>query len=604
MRALTLLLLTVFATLTTGASIVERHSEEVQNEVVQKRQGKPDEVETEVIKDPQGVALSVIGHYDVGLDKASSRLPARVAEAVSKFILADRTRFGLSADDSIRLVVKSVDTVDNYTVVAHVHQYVGELRVIDSDLSAAFAEDGFLQSLNGGVVPNRSPQVQPALKLERVLAILKNDTKSRTMGDLNGFQDAGRNEWRRKDGAAIMAGWSRQHKGAGWKVWLPEEIIWLDDKSGAIVRRDSQRVYGPTRGCNVRHRDWTRAANGRATSIAESAPTMVSRITCEADEWFGTCNWHLKRQPLGFSHGIARIQDEVSSDGLNGAEQEVQLPCDSNTTPSFAASNGDALREQGAFYIANQMRHFIHQNVWSQVVPNRDANVDIHLDDRTEVYPDSGRPSAHFNPFSTSIHVHQSRGQQEVLMHEYGHYVVWTYGDSPFGSGLSNNCVQGIDEGSAIHETLANVFAGIYALDSGDINPQYGAYSGLVAAPAPHTNAASLLMHDVFCTANQGDPHEKAEAFEQAVWELLFNRDATMDGATNASGHGNRIWVSESRDDVIRHVGAALGSALAVLGENITHQQVAAQMIVKIKLDSGSATANRAKSVFKHHGVL
>lgn len=153
MRALTLLLLAVFATLTTGASIVERHSEEVQNEVVQKRQGKPDEVETEVIKDPQGVALSVIGHYDVGLDKASSRLPARVAEAVSKFILADRKRFGLSADDSIRLVVKSVDTVDNYTVVAHVHQYVGELRVIDSDLSAAFAEDGFLQSLNGGVVP-------------------------------------------------------------------------------------------------------------------------------------------------------------------------------------------------------------------------------------------------------------------------------------------------------------------------------------------------------------------------------------------------------------------------------------------------------------------
>ncbi len=64
MRTLTLLLFAVFATLTTGSSIA-------------------DEVESEEIKDPQGVALSTIGHYDVGLDKASSRLPARVAEAVS-----------------------------------------------------------------------------------------------------------------------------------------------------------------------------------------------------------------------------------------------------------------------------------------------------------------------------------------------------------------------------------------------------------------------------------------------------------------------------------------------------------------------------------------
>src|SRR3954447_14946252 len=46
-----------------------------------------DEVKPEVIKDRQGVALSVIGNYDVGLDEASSRIPAQVAEAVSKFIL-------------------------------------------------------------------------------------------------------------------------------------------------------------------------------------------------------------------------------------------------------------------------------------------------------------------------------------------------------------------------------------------------------------------------------------------------------------------------------------------------------------------------------------
>ena len=182
-------------------------------------------------------------------------------------------------------------------------------------------------------------------------------------------------------------------------------------------------------------------------------------------------------------------------------------------------------------------------------------------------------------------------------MHEYGHYVVWTYGD------LSYNCDQSRDEGAALNETLGNVFAGLYGLDSNEINPRYGAYSGLVGAPAPHTDDSSLLRNDVNCSESQ-DVHGHGEAFEQAVWELLFNRDCTIDNCTSTIGHGNRIWVGASRDDVLRHVGAALGFSLKVLGQNITHSQVAAQMIEKIRLDSGSSTANRARSVFTHHGVL
>ncbi len=411
------------------------------------------------------------------------------------------------------------------------------------------------------------------------------------MGDLAGFQDVGRNEWRRKDGAAIVAGWSRQHKGPIWRAWLPEEIIWIDDKSGAIVRRDSQREYGPKRLCIVRHRDWPRVADGRAKSLAEaSTGTEVAAIPCEADEWFGTCYWHLQRR------GIGRIQDESE----NGAEAEDRQACSSNNRPRFTATNGDALREQGAFYVASQMRHFINENVWRQVAPNRDSSVNIHLDDNTVLDADEN-PAAFFRDdiVSMSIHAHQGSGQQQVLMHEYGHYVVWTYDD------VSNNCVQGSDEGDAIDETLANVFAGLYALASGDIKPQYGAYSGL-GAPTPHTNAASILQHDVNCSEviSLNDPHFQGQAYEQAVWEIVFNRDCTIDNCTDMSGHGNRIWVGVSREDVIRHVGAALGFSLKVLGQNITHSQVAAQMLVKIQLDSGSATKNRAKSVFRHHGVL
>ncbi|HEV2841661.1 MAG TPA: hypothetical protein VGW39_10080 [Chthoniobacterales bacterium] len=593
MRALTLPLFAVFATLTTGASMA-------------------DNLETKVIKDPQGAALSVVGHYDVGLEKgaglwSSSRAPAPVvAAAITKFILDDRKRSGLSDDDNLRLVVKSVDRVDNHTVVAQVHQYVGELRVIDSDVTAVFTEDGFLESLNGGIVPNRSPQAQAALKVDRVLEILKSDAKTKAMGDLDGFQEAGENEWRRKDGAAIVVGWSRKYKAPTWKASLPEEIIWIDDKGGPIVRRESHRLFGPTTGCNVRHREWPRSDNGKATSLAEKSSasdgqlsgTMISRITCEANESSGMCHWRLQRQPGGFKHPIDRIQDE------DGGEKQWSQGCGSSSTPSFTAQNGDALREQGAFYVANQMRFYINENVWTQVAPHRDANVDIHLDDDT-VVDSSGGPSAFFDGFTTSIHAHSSRGWQQVMMHEYGHYVVWTYGDIGSLTGLSLNCEQGVDEGRAIHETLANVFAALYARDSSDIKPQYQAYSGLVAAPAPHTDAESLLMHDVFCTDNQGDPHEKAEAFEQAVWELLFNRDCTVDTCTSGMGvNGGTIWHNASNNAIYRHVGAALGSALRDLGENITHSQVALMMVVKIQKDSGIEAANRAKSVFVHHGVL
>ena len=584
MRLLSLLLLV-------GLVIFAATTTEHANNEVQTQAGKPEEVETELIKDLSGVARSVIGHYDVGLDQASSRVPARVAETLPKFILKDPKLFGLLPDDKLRLVVNSIDELDKRTVVAQVDQYVGNLRVLDSDLTAIFAEDGFLQSLNGGIVPNRIPEARPSLSLARILEVLKQDSKAKAMGDLDGFQEAGNNISRRADGAIIEAGWSRHQQGPTWRASLPEEIIWIDDKTGAVVRRQSQRNHGPTTTCSVRHRNWPRATDGRATSLAETtSANMVTSITCEADQVWNTCYWKLKREPFLWRHGIARIDD------VNGGEQEDAQSCASSTAPTFLGSNGDGLREQGAFYIANQMRFFINQNVWAQVSPNRDQNLDIHVDDNG-VVDDDGDPSAYFNDFWQSIRSHQSRSQQETLMHEYGHYVVWTYDD------VSNECEQGSDEGDALDETLANVFAGVYARDSRDIDPKYGAYSGLAGAPSPHTGDSSLLLQDVNCSSGD-DPHGLGEAFEQAVWELLFNRNCTIDNCTSLSENGDRIWPGSGRDEVVRHVGASLGFALRALGANITHSQVAAQMIVKIRRDSGTQAGNRARAVFVHHGVL
>jgi len=230
-----------------------------------------------------------------------------------------------------------------------------------------------------------------------------------------------------------------------------------------------------------------------------------------------------------------------------------------------------------------------------QVSPNRDQNVDIHADD-SGVVDDNGNPNA-ISVISGKAFARIKVSRQQTMMHEYGHYVVWTYDD------VSNYCEQGSDEGDALDETLANVFAGLYARDSRDINPKYGAYSGLTGAPSPHTDADSLLLQDVNCSSGE-DPHGLGEAFEQAVWELLFNRNCNIDNCTSSSGGGDRIWTGANRDEVVRHVGASLGFALKSLGANITHSQVAAQMVVKIRRDSGRETGNRARAVFVHHGVL
>jgi len=47
--------------------------------------------------------------------------------------------------------------------------------------------------------------------------------------------------------------------------------------------------------------------------------------------------------------------------------------------------------------------------------------------------------------------------------------------------------------------------------------------------------------------------------------------------ATSAA-FGSTVWQSASQETVMERVGAAMGYALAILGPNITHQNVRAQM--------------------------
>ena len=540
----------------------------------------------EIIRNRQDTPISVIGEYDLGLNQVSVRSAQALQTAFRQFVLRERQLLGLSGTDEVRFVVKSADPVGGM-IVADINQYVGELRVIDSDLTLTLADTGALYSVNGRIVANKWPQARATLTLPSLFTKLATDQDFGLTTIVADFKPAGSHMWQRKDGARVEVGWSIKRARPVWKVILPGAILWIDDATGEIVRRQSQKDHlgdSVTRKCDVRHRQWPRGADGRATSLNQATAAMVSAITCGGDDWFGTCYWHLKRQPFGFSHGIARIED------MNGGEREFIQSCTDSTRPSFQGTSNDSMREQGAFYAANQMRFFIKQNVWDRVNPNRDSNVDIHMD-----HPDTS--TASFDNFWTSIEVNPSFGQLEVLMHEYGHYVVWTYDD------VSDDCDPGDNEGDSLDETLANVFAEVYARDSRDINPTYGAISGFAGGngPAAHTNANSLITQNVQC--QQANDPTDGQAFQQAVWELLFNRDCDIGTCSNTSGTGSRIWEGASRDDVVRNVGAALGFALRALGQNITHSQVRAQMIRKIRSDSGDGPADRAREVFRHHGI-
>jgi hypothetical protein len=199
----------------------------------------------------------------------------------------------------------------------------------------------------------------------------------------------------------------------------------LDEETRTVVEGNDghEQLTGP---CNVRRRDYPRT-NGVATSLAESLNTTTEVITCEASDWFGTCYWQLRREPGGFNHGIGRVLDD------NGTEQEVTQACSSAAVPQFIGTSADAIHEQGAFYLENQMRFYTDQNVWSQVAFTQRANVRITVDNASV-------NTAVFNDFTTDIDCNPGcflNGQgnpavnccaQEVLAHEYGHYVDWSYG--------------------------------------------------------------------------------------------------------------------------------------------------------------------------------
>jgi hypothetical protein len=549
----------------------------------------------DAVVDGAGRMISAIGVFDIGLDAKSSWEIPHIEAAVAGYVAAHAGELGdayAGASAPAALRVREVVAVDGKVHVAHIDQAVGGLRVWDSDLSAAFWSSGDLRAFHGPVRFVRADLRHPdAMELADVVAIADAGAASDfAPQDSNGFV----RHVRVKDGAWIERGWSSSTGSVSWRLWLPGGDIRLDEPTRTI-----EQVYshiepffdGVTGDCSVRHFDFPRDANGLTSTLASTSGSRIQTLTCGGDDWFGTCFWHLKRSPSGLAHRVGRIDD------VNGAEQEVALSCASSTVPSFENTNGDAMREQSAFWVAHQMRGYNVQNTWGNAAPDRkDDKLEVHIDDDSV----SGAFFEH-NLVTTQIRANTAMSAKpDVMMHEYGHYVVHTYGD------VSNRCVSSSDHGDALDETLADVFGMIMATDETQIRPSYGALEGFAngQAPSPHAAAADRLsIGTVNCSI---DHHLIGRAFEQAIWEILFNRNCSTRACASTDGFatdGVRLWGTRTQEQVIERVAAALGSALQTLGQNITFQQVRAEFIARVREDTNEETAAAVGAVFAHHGM-
>ncbi len=397
------------------------------SDVTRSLETQSDDVIDVVGSSDDSMVTGIVGRFAIGLDATTSLEPRLVVQAVNRFLEANALVFGGPAP---RVRDAEIRVLDDAVHVAYFAQEVGGVSVVDGELTATFARTGELTSLNGplayGVVPSSTRMDEAAARVSSM--------------------------------HLHAEGYSVIHRGRVWIFRDEDREVVIDDETAIEVASASLADPGPDAffgNCSVRSRDVVRNANGNATRLFDAATaTTTTTLQCGNDEWFGTYYWHLKRQNTlpntSYKHEIGRIQD------ANSAQLEISTT-NVNLVPAFTSTAANSLRQQTAFYIQSQMRTFIKQNMWDDVNPEQEYNVHIKIDD-TSV------GTADFRWGLREIRCNSTTGgctagnccRGDVLAHEYGHYVVATYGD------VSGFCAAGVDEGDDLDETLANVHASIF----------------------------------------------------------------------------------------------------------------------------------------------
>lgn len=332
---------------------------------------------------------------------------------------------------------------------------------------------------------------------------------------------------------------------------------------------DALRHYSAAQ-ADVRYRTYSRAgafpSDGEATSrLAIGKETM----------WF-TSDCRFVLADVATPHTLGRIIDD------NGLEYEYVGPC--NSVPDFVNTNGDSLREATHYVVAQTTRDTVGRVMWLYNSPQRSSDVQIVFD--------LGDPycNACFNTLNTDIYLHAITSGQPLwhsTIHEYGHYISWTYG------GSSGTCNFRVNEGASLEEAIADVVRmayfkrneGTYYSEPNSVQfPRSSQFtSGIIQQPHNNTQYANRCSASIY---NHSGP------FSQAMWEVMngVNQGVVppislpyINGAT--TGWGTALQ--------------AMSSAMNALGPDVTYEQFISRM--SLYFTSGP---NRTAflDVFRHHG--
>jgi hypothetical protein len=333
---------------------------------------------------------------------------------------------------------------------------------------------------------------------------------------------------------------------------------------------DALRHYGPAEGF-VRYRTYSRA--GTFPSDGEA----VSRLNIAMESVWFTSDCRFVLADVSAPHTLGRVLDD------NGGEYEYVGPCTS--VPFFDNTNGDSLREATHFFVAQQTRDTVGAIVWQFIPPQRSSDVQINFD--------LGDPycNACFNTVTTDIYLHTITSGQPFwhsTIHEYGHYISWTYG------GSSGSCNFRVNEGASLEEAIADVVRMAYfKMNEGTAYgepaivqfPRSSQGFPLSIVQAPHTNT----QYSDRCVASI---YNHSGPFSQAMWELINGSNQGVVPATVLPYISvvNTGW---------RTTLQAMTSAMNALGPDVTYEQFITRMSLYF-----AAGANRTAflDVFRHHG--
>lgn len=277
--------------------------------------------------------------------------------------------------------------------------------------------------------------------------------------------------------------------------------------------------------------------------------------------------------------------------------------------------DGSFFRQQHYYHYLERGLSRIRQLAYAEVEPISTWDLQLVVDEPPN--GSCGNTIACFccrdDPFSSfrTISVVESRMISfnvglNILWHELGHYVAWSYG------GFDDDCRDG-NEAGAVDEAMSNVIAGLLAKLEFDVEYQdaiRGQYSSRF-----HDSTGNLTYHVAGAAGCPGSPPNiwgMGEAFHQALWEIAFGLNcdlrlggiclSTLTGITDGTQPGDIGWASNEES-----VGALL-EAIAytekVMPPAVTFEQVASMIFMSLNQQfPNDKRAWRAREVLAHHGL-